>query len=83
MSITIELPDDLTPALQTLTEKFGSTEQVITRLVREEAQRVTMDTNLISFDEWKTQFDEMIALAQPRGTNVDYDRAGFYPETVQ
>ena len=92
MSITLDLPVEVENQLLDMAEQCGSTEAAVTQLIRQhkgecQANKTpsvapAKDPNDLSREEWKAHMAALRALAKPRGTNVDYSRESFYPETV-
>ena len=90
MTITVDLPDDVESQLQTLAERFGSTEAALTHLIRDASTTPTASEAQISETErsekrkrLRQNLEKLRAMAKPRGENVCYDRASFYPEAGQ
>ena len=92
MSITLDLPVEVENQLLDMAEQCGSTEAAVTQLIRQHAGESrpdatpsaapTEDPNELPREDWKAHMAALRALAKPRGTNVDYSRESFYPETV-
>ena len=83
MLITIDLPDNVEAQLQTLAERYGSPAAALTHLIRKASVEPPVSDELTRSEKQKRlrqNLEELRAMAKPKGDNINYDRASFYPE---
>ena len=79
-------PDEAVAALvrQTpLPADASVSDELVAAAPAEDAGRPGKNPETMTYEEWKRGFDELLAMAEDRGTDVSYDRADWYPDPMR